>query len=325
MEDKKDKIDALTDELMNDSPVDGMNTSDKHADLTPLYKRLHEIMMRMDVSSDLSDMAESMRESILIEIHRRIERATRRIVWKKAIAIAASIAILIGITNYLSYQQGYKQLNSQIVQMANPLGMQSSIVLSDGTKVYLNAGTTLKYPARFVSKTREVEVTGEAFFEVTQDKAHPFIVNAENMKIRVLGTHFNVKAYKEEEFIEVTLENGKVEVGLENQKKFHHMAPGQQILFNKSSQTFQKREVNLDYYITWKEGRFYFNSTTFANIAKQLERRFNVRIHIASEKLKQTVFTGDFVRKENLEQILRIMTADKRIRYTIEEDQIYIH
>ncbi|MDR3251646.1 MAG: DUF4974 domain-containing protein [Tannerella sp.] len=316
----EDKIESLTGELMNAAPVEDTNATDK----TSLHGKIREVIMRMDVSSSLSGMAEEMRESILLEIHRRIDRAARRTLWTKAIAAAASVAILLGMTNYFSYRQGYKQLSSQTVEMTNPLGMRSVIVLSDGTKVHLNAGTVLKYPSRFVHENREVEVSGEAFFEVAPDHAHPFIVNAENIKVRVLGTCFNVKAYQEEESIEVTLENGNVEVGLPNQRDFLSLTPGQQILFDKHLQTAKKRNVKLEYYITWKEGKFYFNIATFESIARQLERRFNVRIHIASDRLKQTVFTGDFVRNENLEQILRVMTADKRIRYTIDGDQIHI-
>jgi ferric-dicitrate binding protein FerR (iron transport regulator) len=324
-EDKQDKIEFLTDELMNTASAEDRNASDTTSDSTLLYKKLRKVIMRMDVSSNLADMADEMRESILLEIHQRIDKTVRRTLWMKAIAVAASIAILLGLTNYLSYRQGYKQLNGQTIEMTNPLGIQSVIVLSDGTKVHLNAGTTLKYPSQFIHKNREVEISGEAFFEVTPDRSHPFIVNAENLKVRVWGTCFNVKAYQEEESIEVTLENGRVEVGLSNQKRFHPMTPGQQIFFNKQQHTFKKTTVNLDCYISWKEGKFYFNGATFEDIARQLERRFNVRIHIASEPLKQTVFTGDFVRNENLEQMLRVMTADKRIRYTMDGDQIHIY
>ena len=87
----------------------------------------------------------------------------------------------------------------------------------------------------------------------------------------------------------------------------------------------QKREVNIDYYTSWKEGKYYFNSMSFEAIARQLERSFNVDIHIASEKLKNIVITGDFVRGENLEQIMRVMTADQRMKYRIDGDQVYIY
>ena len=273
----------------------------------------------------IKQMGDEMKEDIFLEVNRRIHRNLRKSFWLKASAIAASIALLLGVSNYISYHEGYKNQNSQMVEMANPMGMRSSIVLSDGTRVILNAGTTLSYPAAFVSSQREVKVNGEAFFEVSHDKDHPFIVSAENVKVKVLGTKFNVKAYKEDDHIEVTLTEGKVGVGLGEHHDMMYISPGQQALFNKMKQSFSKYEVNLDYYTSWKEGKFYFKSVTFLEIAKQLERRFNVHISVEPAKLQRTVFSGDFVRGENLEQILRIITADKRTDYTMRGDSICIY
>ncbi|MGK4225859.1 FecR family protein [Parabacteroides distasonis] len=273
----------------------------------------------------IKQMGDEMKEDIFLEVNRRIHRNLRKRFWLKASAIAASIALLLGVSNYISYHEGYKNQNSQMVEMANPMGMRSSIVLSDGTRVILNAGTTLSYPTAFVSNQREVKVNGEAFFEVSHDKDHPFIVSAENVKVKVLGTKFNVKAYKEDDHIEVTLTEGKVGVGLRGHHDMMYISPGQQALFNKMKQSFSKYEVNLDYYTSWKEGKFYFKSVTFLEIAKQLERRFNVHISVEPAKLQRTVFSGDFVRGENLEQILRIITADKRTDYTMRGDSICIY
>ncbi len=309
----KDKIEAITDELM---------TTNHEASVVddPAYK----LMKQMNVSGEINRIAEGMREDILGEVNTRIDKTKRKELWIRIASIAASIALLLGITNYLSYKQGYAQQNSQIAQIVNPLGMRSSIVLSDGTKVFLNAGTVLNYPTAFISKNRVVEIEGEAFFEVAHNADHPFIVKTGNLNIHVLGTKFNVKTYKEENHVEVTLEEGKVEVGIEGRNNFHILNPKEQISFNKSTQSFSKKQVIINHYISWKEGRFYFNSVTFKEIAKQLERRFNVQIHIDSNELGQTIFTGDFVRQENLEQILRVMTIDKRIHYKIEGDQVYI-
>lgn len=273
----------------------------------------------------IKQMGDEMKEDIFLEVNRRIHHNLRKRFWLKASAIAASIALLLGVSNYISYHEGYKNQNGQMVEMINPMGMRSSIVLSDGTRVILNAGTTLSYPAAFVSSQREVKVNGEAFFEVSHDKKHPFIVSAENVKVKVLGTKFNVKAYKEDDHIEVTLSEGKVGVGLGEDYDMMYISPGQQALFNKMKQSFSKYEVNLDYYTSWKEGKFHFKSVTFQEIAKQLGRRFNVHISVEPAKLQRTVFSGDFVRGENLEQILRIITADKRTDYTMRGDSICIY
>ena len=147
----------------------------------------------------IKQMGDEMREDIFLEVNNRIERSLRRRFWLRISAVAASVTLLFGISNYISFHEGYKKLNSQMIEMVNPMGMRSSVVLSDGTKVILNAGTTLSYPAAFVSGQREVKVNGEAFFEVSHDKEHPFIVSAENVKVKVLGTKFNVKAYDDDD------------------------------------------------------------------------------------------------------------------------------
>lgn len=273
----------------------------------------------------IKQMGDEMREDIFLEVNNRIERSLRRRFWLRISAVAASVTLLFGLSNYISFHEGYKKLNCQMIEMVNPMGMRSSVVLSDGTKVILNAGTTLSYPTAFVSGQREVKVNGEAFFEVSHDKEHPFIVSAENVKVKVLGTKFNVKAYKEDDHIGVTLSEGKVGVGLGEDYDMMYISPGQQALFNKMKQSFSKYEVNLDYYTSWKEGKFHFKSVTFQEIAKQLGRRFNVHISVEPAKLQRTVFSGDFVRGENLEQILRIITADKRTDYTMRGDSICIY
>jgi len=320
MDIKKDKIDHITDDLLNTASSDQNKSVDDSS-----QSQLLTILRQMDVSSGISTIGEEMRESILSDINHRINKSIRRTFIIKITSAAASVLILLGITNYLSYQQGYQQINSQIVRMHNPLGMQSAIELSDGTKVILNAGSTLAYPTKFTGKKREVEIGGEAFFEVKHNEKQPFIVKAENIKVTVLGTKFNVKAYNEEKTIEVTLEEGSLGVGLDSQSNYLKIMPGQQILFDKTLQSFQKKEVNSNYFTAWKEGKFFFNSMTFEDIAKQLERRFNVHIEIASDKLKQIVYTGDFVNQESLEQILRVITADRRSYYNIDGDFVRIY
>lgn len=287
---------------------------------------LNGLLSHIKLSPKISEYATSMSEVILTEVNSRIDSSIRRKHWLKVSAIAASILIVLGLTNYISYHSGYNNRNNQLVKLENPLGIRTTVDLSDGSKVILNAGSELIYPLVFVSSERIVEVHGEAFFEVCHDVNHPFIVKAENIKVKVLGTKFNVKAYKDENEIEVTLSEGKVCVNLNDSREdFINLDPGQQLRFDKVKKAFAKWEVYPDHYISWRSGKFYFEGMTFQSIAKQLERNFNVNIEISSDDLKNTVFTGDFVRGENLEQILSVMTFDKRIKYKIEGNQVYIN
>ncbi|MDR1555731.1 MAG: DUF4974 domain-containing protein [Tannerellaceae bacterium] len=314
MSSTEDKTNGSTDECS------GRNSGETLSDKTDIC----ELIERIEVSPDISAMGEEIRESILNQVHLRINKAIRRSVRIKISLAAASVVLLLCVSNYIAYKQGYRQLNKQIVQLVNPLGMQSSIVLSDGTKVILNAGTTLKYPTAFTGKNREVEIEGEAFFEVIHNTYQVFIVKAGNVMLQVLGTKFNLKAYEEEKYITITLEEGSVEINLENQKNSLRINTGQQLLFDKSSLTFSRKQVNSSLYTAWKEGNFYFNSMTLEDIARQLERHFNVHINITSDKLKHIIYTGDFIRKESLEQVLNVITADKRMHYKIVNDQVQI-
>jgi ferric-dicitrate binding protein FerR (iron transport regulator) len=133
-----------------------------------------------------------------------------------------------------------------------------------------------------------------------------------------------VKAYNDESNIDVTLSEGRVQVSLENGISAVQMKPMDQVSFDKFKRTFTKRSIDVKSYTGWKDNRLYFNGETFEAISRQLERKFNVHIHIASDKLKNTAFTGDFVRGENLDQILKVMTQDDRINCKRDGDQIYI-
>lgn len=319
-----DKIDILCDDLLHENGEKGNATLKSWTEEQTDNKRLHELLSRIETSSRISEYADSVRDNIRVQLNTRIDKSTLRLRWLKLSAAAAAILVLISISGYVSYNEGYKKQNCQLITLENPLGMKSSVVLPDGSKVTLNAGSRLSYPSAFIGKERKVDIKGEAYFEVTHDTGHPFIVNTDGIQVRVLGTKFNVKAYEDENNIEVTLTEGSVLVGVNNSKLSLQLEPAQQVRFNKIRKNLLKLDVNLNNYTTWKDGKFYFNGITFANIARQLERKFNVHIQIDSEKLKNTVFTGDFVRGENLEQILRIITMDKRIKYQIEGDQVYI-
>ena len=267
-------------------------------------------------------MGDEMREEIYLTVTRRIQRDRRRIVLRKAIAIAASLAILVGIfSHYLL--DGTERQETEWLENVSPMGERATVMLADGTKVTLNSATTMRYPAVFSDRCREVSIDGEAFFEVSKDKARPFIVSAKNLRVKVLGTKFNVKAYKEEREIEVTLQEGEVGVGLDTENLIR-IKPGQQVSYSESTDVFQTTDVKAEDYTAWMRGNFNFVNQPLEQIARQLERHFNVRINIVGDELKKTPFTGDFVHGESLDQILRVMTMNRPIQYEMGGNQIEI-
>lgn len=326
MQEEKNKIETLCDELVNDLTAHDNAILEEWSNSKEDNRKFRRLINGLKLSGNVEQKAKEMKPAILMQVNKRIdkEKQFRRLL--RISTVAASLFILLGLTNYFSYEQGFKKVNSQLIEMSNPMGMVSTITLPDGSKVILNAGTTIIYPNAFVSKSREVTITGEAFFEVAHDTEHPFIVKTEHIDVEVLGTQFNVKAYNEDERVEVSLTEGKVEVRIENQQQQAILDPGQQAYYDKQTKTLTTHMVNINHYTSWKDGEYYFKALPLKEITCQLERIFNVRIHISSPKLQNMVLTGDFVRNENLEQILRVIeiTADKQLKCRIEEDAIYI-
>lgn len=291
--------------------------------LTENQKKLQSYLDRIRLSPTIKQTGEGMKEEIRQEVNVRINKSVKRNLMMKLIGAAASILLLMGFSNYYFYQKGYENRNSQWIKMINPLGMRSVVSLPDGSNVILNAGTTLFYPSAFIGQNREVRIEGEAFFTVEKDEKKPFVVLTDEIVVKVTGTTFNVKAYDDEDKVEVTLESGSVDIEL-NENNMIHLNPDQQLVYNKKERSVEYKTVNTNHYLSYKEGKFYFYQRPLHEIAKQLERSFNVHIDIVSEALKDIVFTGDFVREENLEQILKVMAADKRLVYEMNGDYIRI-
>jgi transmembrane sensor len=161
-----------------------------------------------------------------------------------------------------------------------PYGNSSSITLADGTHVWLNAGSRLIYPSRFVDRTREVFLTGEAFFDVQENEKQPFVVKTADMLLEVLGTRFNVTAYPEDFAVQTVLAEGSVEiksVSAGKREKGVLLKPGELAYFNKKTQETITQRVNVDEYTLWTQGLFHFSNTDFNRITKKLERFYNIR------------------------------------------------
>ncbi len=245
-------------------------------------------------------------------------------------------------------------------QIITTKGKKSQIILSDGTKVWLNAQTVLKYPTAFNEDQREVYLEGEAFFEVQkQENKVPFLVKTNDIDIEVFGPCFNVKAYSDEETVETTLVEGSIcvvrkgrkpsqeqNVLLETNQKVSLIKKGSHVILSdpeldksslaKSLQTtpsispIEKEQilvsskVEVELYTAWKDEMLVFQSKTLANITYKLERRYDAKIHIENEKLKNYRDTGIFEYKETLIQVLQIPSLTTPIKYTFKQNDLFI-
>jgi len=239
---------------------------------------------------------------------------------------AASVTLLLGIGTWVYITKSLTK--EALVETQVPFGKQSKIILPDGTTVNLNSGSSLKYPAKFTGKKiRAVQLEGEAYFEVAKDKNHPFIVNTGTVNIKVLGTHFNVKAYPDEGRITTTLLEGIISISKVNadlSDKDILVSPDQQVTFNKKSGSFQVQKVDAALYSGWKDGQYYFDRDSLGFIAKQLGRNYNIKISIHSDFLKSQIFSGSVRKDDNIFQILDVMKKYRSFNYTAYKDSIIL-
>lgn len=184
-----------------------------------------------------------------------------------------------------------------------PAGAEYRVILSDGTKVFLNSGTEFRYPEVFQGAQRKVYLKGEAWFEVAKDSTHAFFVHTENMDIQVLGTSFNVKAYKTLETVATTLVTGSVEVTCK--QEVFRIVPGEQFTYNKDRKRTNVRQVDTEMYTSWKDGYYKFRQTTLEEIMTTLSLWYGINVFYVNEKVKQLEFTGRLKRYEDIGNLFR--------------------
>lgn len=210
-----------------------------------------------------------------------------------------------------------------------PYGKTFELRLSDGTKAHLNAGSSLKYPVRFLKgKERQIFVTGEVFLDVAKDSLNAFVVNANELDVRVLGTRFNVSAYPEDKTTEVVLVEGSVSLYSQekgyNSEQSMRLDPGFKGSFNKGNNSFSKTEVITDSYTSWMKGELIFRNMTFGNILKKLERHYNITIINNNTSLTNKMFNANFG-SEPIQNVMRELQSNYDIDYEmVNENTIMI-
>lgn len=203
-------------------------------------------------------------------------------------------------------------------QINVPKGREFAVVLSDGSKVYLNAMSSLRYPVDFLSDSRTVELTGEAYFEVKKsDKI--FAVMTQDTKIEVLGTSFNVSSYPDDEVVKTTLVEGAVKIDLlgteETEEIF--LSPSQQITFDRNTKKIQLSTVDVHSYIAWKDGLFYFKDWKLQEIMRYLSRWYDFDVIYENENIKNFRFGGKFGRYEDIDSVLKLLVKTEKISVEI--------
>ena len=215
-----------------------------------------------------------------------------------------------------------KQLEtSEILRIYVPKGGEFELVLADGTRIWMNSETELKFPRAFTGDKRQVElVTGEAYFDVRKDKAKPFIVRNKDLDLTVLGTQFNIQNYSDEHEIITTLVEGAVQLSA-NKTVLH---PGEQATYNKTTRETQVEMVDTELFTAWREGRLIFKSTRLEIVLKQLSRWYDVKFEYEEEGLKDLIFSGKMKKYDNGNVILGILKATVKIDFIQQDSVIHV-
>lgn len=212
----------------------------------------------------------------------------------------------------------------KINQLYVPYGKTSSIVMSDGTKIWVNSGSRVVYPVTFAENKREIYVEGEVYLEVTKNEKAPFFVKTDQLDISVLGTAFNVSAYKNDEVQAIVLTNGSVSVKDTKTKTKSKLNPNELYTFDKNSNNSYIEEVNVLDYVCWKYGFFVFKNKRLTDVLKKVERFYNVQIDYSQLKNDQTSLSGKLDLKESVEETFRTISITAPIHYKIDRDKIII-
>ena len=204
-----------------------------------------------------------------------------------------------------------------------PYGERSQITLYDGTKVWLNSGTKFRYPVAFSSKTRDVYIEGEAFFDVAKNKNHPFLVYAGQLKVEVLGTLFNVCAYPDDDEIMATLEEGSINAINTVDGKSVIIKPGEQLILNCATNLLNQQKVNTELYTSWKENLLKFENAPFDEVIKKMERWYDVKINVDAKINTNERYTMT-IKTESLREMLQLVSLTTKIKYEIEENMVVL-
>ncbi|MEO8413694.1 MAG: FecR domain-containing protein [Ginsengibacter sp.] len=223
-------------------------------------------------------------------------------------------------TATLSYKAGTGQAREVVYNtLSTPRGGEYQLILPDGTKVWLNASSSIRFPTLFTGKERKVAVTGETYFEVAKNAAMPFEISVMDMKVQVLGTHLDIMAYDDEGSMNTTLLEGSLKVS--NASESETLVPGQQSVINKTGR-MKVVDVSVDEVTAWKEGWFQFNACNIEQVMRQISRWYDVDI-VYEGKIPTGHFSGIVSRENDILQVLKIMQAGG-VRYKIEGRKVVI-
>ncbi len=206
-----------------------------------------------------------------------------------------------------------------------PRGGEYTVDLEDGSKVYINSESCLTYPVAFVGTSREIYLEGEAYFEIQKDTLRPFIVHAGDMEITVLGTSFGVTCYRDEEEVHTTLVQGKVEVNFKSKSgPLYILEPGMQLRYDKKYDLVVKKQVDVQEYVAWHDGKYVFKKKRLEDILTILSRWYNFTVFYQNADAKEALFSGELKRFDNFNYILHLLEEVGDVRFAVDKNVVKV-
>lgn len=274
-----------------------------------------------EITQDKINVQNQVNRSLVHQLNRSKRFAN---IYKLAAAVAIPIALAISL--YFVNNSYKVELPQSICEVSSPKGHVSKCILPDGTEVWLNAGSTLSYDASgFHGKQREVELEGEAYFEVVSNKKNPFLVNTELANVYVTGTSFNVKAYTDTKQFETVLAEGRVELqfNMKNQQTVK-MKPGERAIYKVDKKEMLIQDVNAAMYSAWRKGELLFKDATLNDLIKELERIYDIQFVLEDKSIGDYRFRGMFSYSNNLIDALEKIKITAGVDYYIENKSVWL-
>ena len=237
--------------------------------------------------------------------------------------LAENDSLLLVKANSLEYRDIVTSDTTEIFHMLEiPRGGEYLLSLSDGTVIYLNSESTLRFPVKFQGKERKVYLTGEAYFKVAKNTERPFVVTAGELDVLVTGTTFGVRAYKDEKDIQTTLESGHVTVQVEG--KSVKLIPNKQALFDKLTMGLEVRDVDVDLYLAWADGRLVYDNCPLEKILSDLGRWYNINVFYNRDELRSYQFSLNMKKHEECTQVLELIGKTGEVQFEIKDNTVIV-
>lgn len=313
-------------ELLFVKEIEGTLTVSEEAELVewirkPQNRIVYDQQRKLWASvDDLQKMKTIDKEKALKKVEAKLFGRFSMTRLKKLERVAAILFIPLLLSSlfilYHSHLSGNFENRTVFNTIEVPLGTRSSFTLPDGTFIWLNAGSSLKYPLPFNKRNREVTLNGEAWFDVKKDSQRPFVVSTSDINIKVLGTSFNCSAYTNAEKIETALVEGEIEIWGKNGKNKFLVKPGELAVFSKEEKTIEKSQTNLDKHIAWKSGKIMFRDDPMDKVIEKLGRWYRVEFQVEDPEILKYTYSATFS-GESLDQILKMLALSAPINFQL--------